>query len=128
MLVCTSDSPTSRASGGGTPTCWRQPMAQPFSAATGTVFIGADPRGSADESRSRSLPAVRDDALALLAQALDAERDDVAHLEVLRRLHAEPHAGRRAGGDDVARQQRHELADVRNQARRPEDHRARVAA
>ena len=28
------------------------------------------------------------------------------------RLHAEPDAGRRAGGDDVARMQRHEVADV----------------
>ena len=37
-------------------------------------------------------------------------------------------ARRRAGRDDVARQQRHELADVADQMRDAEHHRARVAA
>jgi hypothetical protein len=43
----------------------------------------------------------RDDLLALLAEALDAERDDVADIEELRRLHAGADAGRGASGDDV---------------------------
>src|SRR5205085_3987455 len=46
----------------------------------------------------------RDDLLPLLAEALDAQRDDVADIEELRRLHAGADAGRRAGGDDVAGQ------------------------
>src|SRR4051794_19216694 len=47
-----------------------------------------------------------DDFLALLAKALDAERDHVADIEESRRLHAGADPGRRAGGDDIARQQR----------------------
>src|SRR5258708_1321647 len=71
---------------------------------------------------------IGDDALALLAEPLDAERDDVPDLEELRGLHAEAHAGWGAGGDDVAGKERHELADVGNEVRAVEDHRARVAA
>src|SRR5262249_22255098 len=51
-----------------------------------------------------------DDLLALLAEPLDAERHDVAGLEPDRvGLHAERDAGRRAGGDDVARLHHEEL-------------------
>ena len=52
----------------------------------------------------------------------DAERDDVADVEILRRLHAGADAGRRARGDDVAGHQRHELRDVGNALRHREDH------
>src|SRR5579859_1646952 len=69
----------------------------------------------------------RDDLLALLAEAVDAERDDVADIEEGWRLHAKPHAGRRAGGDDVAGQERHELRDIRDALRHREDHGRRVA-
>jgi hypothetical protein len=63
-----------------------------------------------------------DHLLALLAQPFDAERHHVALLQVERRLHAQAHAGRRAGGDDVAGQQRHEVADVAHQLGDVEDH------
>src|SRR5690242_9877697 len=64
----------------------------------------------------------RDDFLALLTETFDAERDDVADVEELRRLHAGADAGRGARGDDVARQQRHELRDIGNALRHREDH------
>jgi len=60
-------------------------------------------------------------------QSRHAERDDVARLQVPRRLAAHPDARRRSGGDDVPRQQRHEPADVADEVRHAEDHRARVA-
>src|SRR5215469_16752420 len=53
-----------------------------------------------------------DNLLALLAETLDAERHHVADIEELRRLHAGADAGRRAGGQNVAGQQRQELRDV----------------
>src|SRR5947209_10202605 len=56
----------------------------------------------------------RDDFLPLLAKGFDAQRDDVADIEKLWRLHAGADAGRRAGGDNVARPQGHELRDVGN--------------
>src|SRR3954452_23201652 len=64
----------------------------------------------------------RDDFLPLLAQSFDAERDHVADVEEGRRLHAGADAGRRAGGDDIARQQREELRDIGNAFRHREDH------
>src|SRR6266540_6924959 len=68
------------------------------------------------------------DLLALLAKPLDGELHHVAGLEEQRRrLDAEAHARRRAGGDDVARQKRHVLADVRDDLRDAEHHGARVA-
>src|SRR4051812_37297456 len=73
----------------------------------------------------------RDDLLALLAKAFDAERDDIADVEERRRLHAGADAGWRAGGDDVARQECEELRDVGNAFRHREDHgrgRASLAA
>src|SRR4051812_46961384 len=68
-----------------------------------------------------------DDLAALLAEPVDAHGDDVAGLQELRRLHPRAHAGRRAGGDDVARIQRHALAHVRHQRRAIEDQGLRVA-
>src|SRR4249920_1886190 len=56
------------------------------------------------------LSLVSDDALLLHAQMLDVERHDVARLqEHRRRLDAEAHPRRGAGGDDVSGKQRHVL-------------------
>src|SRR5689334_21903300 len=63
-----------------------------------------------------------DAALLLLAQAGDAEPHLVAGLEIARRLLAHADAGWRAGGDDVAGQQGHEVADVAHQMVDREDH------
>src|SRR6266699_3040958 len=76
----------------------------------------------ADGGSPRSSASRRDDLLALFAEPFDAERDDVADVEELRRLHAGADARRGAGGDDVAGQQRHELRDVGNALRHREDH------
>src|SRR5476651_1561327 len=84
--------------------------------------------GKLAASRLLLFSGIRDDALALLAESRDAEGDHVAGLQVMRRLHAEAHAGGRARGDDVAGEQRHELADVGDEARAAEDHGARAAA
>src|SRR6516162_9537297 len=67
--------------------------------------------------------------LPLLAQAVDPERDHVAGLEEFRlRLHAEPNARRRAGGDDVARLQHEELRAVPDEVPAVENHGSGVAA
>src|SRR5689334_3099077 len=71
----------------------------------------------------------RHDLLALLAEALDAERHHVADLEKDRVwLHAEPDAGRRAGDDDVARVHDEELRAVPDDVLAIEDHRFGIAA
>src|SRR3569833_2248445 len=72
--------------------------------------------------------ALSDHLLRLLAETVDAERDAVAALQETRRLHPHADARRRAGGDDVARHQRHEAAGVADQFRNREDHGFRVAA
>src|SRR5215470_12955558 len=64
------------------------------------------------EIARRAAPSRCDDFLALLAQTIDTERDDIADIEEGLRLHAEADAGRRARGEDVARQQRQELRDI----------------
>src|SRR5476651_1980443 len=84
--------------------------------------------GKLSASRILLFSGIRDDALALLAESRDAEGDHVAGLRVMRRLHAEAHTGRRAGGDDVAGEQRHDLADVGDEVRAAEAHGARAAA
>src|SRR6185437_12121959 len=71
----------------------------------------------------------RNDFLTLFSQSVDAERDDVAGLqEHRRRLHAEPHARRRAGDDDVARLHDEELRAIPDQIFGAEDHGPGVAA
>src|SRR5262245_43171550 len=71
----------------------------------------------------------RFDLLRLLAEAGDAERDHVARFEELRLgLHAERHARRRAGHDDVARLHDEELRAIPDEVFDPENHGARVAA
>src|SRR5713226_1844305 len=62
------------------------------------------------------------DLAALLAQALDAEADDVAGLQEFRRLLALSDPGRRAGRDHVARLEHHELRHVGDDMRDGEDH------
>src|SRR5262249_61027175 len=76
------------------------------------------------------LPALEgDDVLPLLAESGDAERHDVARLEIDRLgFHPQPHARRRARRDDIAWKQRHVLRDVRHEIGHAEDHGARVAA
>src|SRR6266567_2182735 len=69
------------------------------------------------------------DLLPLLAQPLDAERDDVAGLEEFRLgLHAEPDAGRRAGDDDIARLHDEILRAGPDDMPAVENHRRGVAA
>src|SRR5688572_26801227 len=66
-------------------------------------------------------------SLALLAQAVDGQAHFIARLQVDRWLHAEPHAGRCAGADEVAGVQRHETADVADECGHAEHHRPGVA-
>src|SRR6476661_4082471 len=82
----------------------------------------ARPVGSS-QRRRRIWRSRRDDFLPLLAETFDAEGDHVAGVEEFRRLHARADTGRRARGDDVTRQQREKLRDVRNALRHGEDHR-----
>src|SRR5436305_1580631 len=65
--------------------------------------------------------------LVLLAQAFDPQPHLVAALQVQRRLHAQPHPGRRAGADQVAGVERHEAADVAHERGHAEHHRLRAA-
>src|SRR3954471_270025 len=67
-------------------------------------------------------------ALFLLPEALDGDPHHIAGLEEHRTgLDAHAHARRRAGGDDVARQERHVVTHVRDDLRHAEDHGARIA-
>src|SRR5436190_22463721 len=69
-----------------------------------------------------------DDFLLLGAEAVDAEFDDVADLEELRLgLHAERHARRRAGDDDVAGLHDEVLRAPPDDLGDAEDHRPGVA-
>src|SRR5947207_2629223 len=60
-------------------------------------------------------------ALARRAEAVDAELHLVSLDQKARRLLPEADAGGRAGGDDVAGQERHELADVTDERGHVED-------
>ena len=62
------------------------------------------------------------------ADAVDLDPDDVAGLEVARRVEADADAGRRAGGDDVAGLQRHAGRDRRDDRRDVEDQEAGIRA
>src|SRR5260221_10609735 len=57
------------------------------------------------------------DQLAHLSDAVDAARNDVASLEIDRRVATEPDSVWRAGADHIARQERHELAHIRDERR-----------
>ena len=78
------------------------------------------------QGRAAYFPAA-DDRLLLLAEAGDAEADGLAGFQEFRRLHAGADARRRAGGDHVARLERHEAADIADQVGDAEDHRLGVA-
>ncbi len=56
-----------------------------------------------------------------------AERDHIAGLQITRGLAAHAHAGRRAGGDEVAGQQGHVVAEIGDEVGHAENHVARVA-
>src|SRR5216117_1461207 len=68
------------------------------------------------------------DVLASRAEPVDAELHLVPRDEVARRALAECYAGGGAGGDDVAGQERHELADITDERRHVEDELAGRAA
>lgn len=68
-----------------------------------------------------------DDLLRLLAEVIGAEGDDVAGLEPTLRLHAQGDAGRRAGDDDIAGIEGHEIRNIRDNLSDAEDHRLRAA-
>src|SRR6188768_2827653 len=61
--------------------------------------------------------------LPLFSESRDAEPDDAAGAQIYRRLHAVADSGRRAGRDDVAGVQAHELAQVAHEVRHAEHHR-----
>src|SRR5262249_22963659 len=69
----------------------------------------------------------RNDLLALFAEPVDAERDDVADFQELLRLQAEADTRRRARGDHIAGKQRQERRDVSDALRQGEDHGRGVA-
>src|SRR5512137_1067927 len=98
-LVSTSASATTCASAAGTPVAHRHAAAHSATCAWGTRVMPVAVEASARRPRHH--------ALLLLAQAGDAERNPVARLQVALRLLAHAHPRRRAGGDDVARQQSH---------------------
>src|SRR5215204_7122282 len=81
---------------------------------------------SADSGRDKSAFPVRDHPLPLFAESRDAKAHFLALPQVHRRLHAVADAGRRARRDDVARAQAHEPAQVADEERDVEHHRARV--
>src|SRR5436309_3257386 len=105
---------------------------------------GAQPqRGSARVPRGPAIPAAparrprrraladassADDAVLLHAEPRDTHLDDVAGLEVARRLHPVGDTGRRAGRDDVAGSERHEAAHVGDELADREDHVGGAAA
>src|SRR2546427_570347 len=76
----------------------------------------------------RAMRSAGDDAVLLDAEPADPHLDDVARLQIARRLHAVGDAGGRARRDQVARAQRHELAHVGDQRPHAEDHVLGVAA
>src|SRR5215203_1996698 len=82
---------------------------------------GPLPHPGSSHSNRHSLP-VSPEHLLLRAEALDAQFHHVAVLEEARRLLAKAHARRRAGGDDVARVQAHELRQVGDEVRDAIDH------
>src|SRR3984957_8756635 len=69
-----------------------------------------------------------DHFLLLLTQPIDAQRHHVAGLQERRRLHAEPHARRRTGDDDVAGLQDEILRAAPHDVAAVEDHGRGVAA
>src|SRR3974377_2334973 len=66
--------------------------------------------------------------LARFTEPFNTEFNDVARLEILRRFHSQPNTRGSPSADDVARQKRHELADVGDEERYAKNHfRSRAA-
>src|SRR2546425_8390855 len=78
---------------------------------------------SIDRARSRLLHRVLEPP-----EPGDLHRDDVTRLEVHGRLLAEPDAGRRSGGDEIAGRERHQPREIAHEVADVEDERLRVAA
>src|SRR3989441_11730183 len=91
-----------------------------------TLFRSRTPPATAPASWVAAASA--DDAGLLHAEPRDTHLDDVAGLEVARRLHPVGDTGRRAGRDDVAGPERHEAAHVGDELADREDHVGRAAA
>src|SRR5215472_6063426 len=89
--------------------------------------FGPSRNDDVDELRTARNNSRRNNLLALLAESVDAERDDIADFQELLRFHAEANAGRRARGDDVAGQQRQERRHIGDALRQGEDHGRGVA-
>ncbi len=60
--------------------------------------------------------------MTLGSQAVDPHLHHVARLEIARRLGAMADSGRSAGGDEIARPERHEAADIGDELADREDH------
>src|SRR5256886_2510731 len=78
---------------------------------------------SIDRARSRLLHRVLEPP-----EPGDLHCDDVTRLEVHGRLLAEPDAGRRSGGDEIAGRERHQAREIAHEVADVEDERLRVAA
>src|SRR5437870_747572 len=78
---------------------------------------------SIDRARSRLLHRVLEPP-----EPGDLHCDDVTRLEVHGRLLAEPDAGRRSGGDEIAGRERHQPREIAHEVADVEDERLRVAA
>src|SRR5699024_9042518 len=87
----------------------------------GVTDSGSLARGRGPVLLSRTCCSGLGEDLALTAQALDLDLDDVAGLEV-REAAGQGHALRGAGEDDVARLQLHVLAEVEDDRLDVEDH------
>src|SRR6187551_3066690 len=76
---------------------------------------------------SRSSHGAGPDLLPLLAQAVDSQPHRVAGAQKNRGSLPEAHAGRSAGGNDIARMQAHHSGQVADQLRDAKDHVGAVA-
>src|SRR4029077_1194541 len=80
------------------------------------------PRNNHNNFCKRFLSSLRLHNLSRFAEAIYSEFYDIARLQILRRLHSKAYACGRSRADHIARQQRHELADVGHQKRHGKNH------
>src|SRR6266852_4748181 len=81
------------------------------------------PLGRSPDSSEIDLPGPSHHVLPLRTEFGDTEFDHVTRLQVHRgRLSAHANAGRCTGGDEIARIERHELADIAYQRANGENH------
>src|SRR5690349_11830478 len=122
-MTCSASSP---AKAPARPKCTRP---TPHFATRSPPGRGFPPQRCCSRGKARrKLPLRRHHLLPLLAELLDAERDDVAGFEKARWLHAETDARRRAGDDHVARLHDEILRARPNDVAAIEDHGRGVAA